>query len=1507
VTLDISGLTTPLKFAAHTLTSTIVGTLISGTQVINGNSSALVKFVVSPGGTLVSANPNGIINGSAGMFNFSAGTVTLDPAANYIFNGTNPQVTAGLSATVNNLTFSNAMGVTLSAATTINGTLEIDSGVLTTTSSTTPTANAVIAASGSYVSGPLALVYNGAEAQTFPIGKGGNARSVTVNYTSLDNPSTVTVEQFESAMGGTLPANTTQFASRYWTINQTGGSTLTYNLTLDGTGFPPSATALVLQQGSPDTSYGAAYTSPSYTATGLSSFGNFTLGAYVPPGADQLAFTTSPQTLTAGVTSGAITVQLQDSGGNPKTYATNLLVTLSSSSGTGLFRDAGDSTTISSVTIVAGNNSVTFKYRDTAAPATPTLTASTTGGVNLTTQQETVNAGAVSQLVFIGQPGGTNTGATLAPVVVQLEDQYGNLVLQSGTVITLTLTNGGSCILTGTNPQNTAGTGQAVFNDLAVTGFGTGMSLRATSPGLTPAVSSSFNITSLVIVKALNSTALNAGSSWTGGVEPGTNDTAQIDTTSVSTSIHTVDVGDNVSWYGINCVGWSANAGYTVTDTVGGHFITLGAGGVVGTNVTHSITFNNGFVLDSNQTWTWGASAVNNGTLNAVGGIVNGGYNFTLNSIQPIAVSGIISGVGSLTVTGSGAATMSSANTYSGNTVISGGTLALGASGSISNSPLVAVNNGGTFDVSGLALPFAATNQLLLGSDTLGSGRLNLGNTLVTNFNYISLSNAVLQMTVVNPAVANITVTNLNLGDGGAASAINITALPLTVPSQLPLIKYANATGTFNLTTGTLPVGASGYVSNNVANHSVDLVITGLPAGVWNGGSASDNNWSDAANWRGASLGGSDSLSFIGFARLNNTNDTANETAYSINFLAGAGAFALNGNSVTLAGNVLNSSASLETIDLGLKFGISLALNGGSAGLIIGGGLTNTLGSSGYTTLTLAGIGIITNFLNSTTSPGGTNSVAIASGTANWTLVDNSSATATTVPWEFNIAAGTFTFGNAGSAPNLTSTTANSAPLDNYVGNLVGGSAAFNMVNGTFTTVGRFDTAAVNSSTGLVSQVGGTLNIGSQFQGANGEASNEVSIVNLSGGTMNIGGGTGSFFVSSREAGTLTLSNSAVLTCGALDVARNAFGNTIGSVGVVNLNGGTLIASRVGTGTSNPQAGPPTSGINPSATFNFNGGTLKASANSGTFFQGAASIPITAIVTTGGAVVNDGGFAISVLEPLQHDSNLGAAADGGLIKNGSGTLTLTAVGTYTGNTVVNSGTLALTGSGAIANSAAIEIANGATLDVSAVAPFDIAASQTLAGNGSVNGSMQVDGTLSPGLSGIGTLTFTNDLTVNGNLIFGLNKFLAQSNSLVVVSGLLTNTGAGTLTVNNLGPALVAGDKFTLFSQPLTNGNALTLVPPVGVTFTNNLAVDGSIQVLSVSIAANPTNLTATVSGNLLAMSWPQDHLGWIAQSNSVSLANTNYWFDIPNSQNGTNLNITMNPGRTNVFYRLRHP
>jgi autotransporter-associated beta strand protein len=251
--------------------------------------------------------------------------------------------------------------------------------------------------------------------------------------------------------------------------------------------------------------------------------------------------------------------------------------------------------------------------------------------------------------------------------------------------------------------------------------------------------------------------------------------------------------------------------------------------------------------------------------------------------------------------------------------------------------------------------------------------------------------------------------------------------------------------------------------------------------------------------------------------------------------------------------------------------------------------------------------------------------------------------------------------------------------------------------------------------------------------------------------------------------------------------------------------------------------------------------------------------------------------------------------------------TLSAANTYTGETTLNGGTLSLGYSGSIATTPVITVNSNAILDVSGVA-FTLGVGQKLAGNGTVNGNVAADSVIRPGAP-VGTLTFNNDLTINGNLVFDLNKSLAQSNGAIHVVGTLANTSVGTLTVSNLGPGLVAGDKFTLFNQPLPNGLSLTIIPPAGVTFTNQLADDGSLTVLTAPplVNTNPTNITTSLSGNILTLSWPADYLGWRLLTNSVSATDTNAWFTYPGSATATNVVIPINPAKPHVFFRMIYP
>ena len=157
----------------------------------------------------------------------------------------------------------------------------------------------------------------------------------------------------------------------------------------------------------------------------------------------------------------------------------------------------------------------------------------------------------------------------------------------------------------------------------------------------------------------------------------------------------------------------------------------------------------------------------------------------------------------------------------------------------------------------------------------------------------------------------------------------------------------------------------------------------------------------------------------------------------------------------------------------------------------------------------------------------------------------------------------------------------------------------------------------------------------------------------VSGGTVTQNGASRRLIVGEGGVGTLTLAGAGrVSLAGPLQISSLS-----SSSGTVNLDGGTLTAPRVykGSGT---------------ATWNFDGGILRAGATTSVFMQGLSN----AFVQAGGAIVDTQGYSVTIAQPLLHDPTLGLP-DGGLTKRGVGTLTLSAANTYTGSTVIEAGTL----------------------------------------------------------------------------------------------------------------------------------------------------------------------------------------------------------------------------------------
>jgi len=199
------------------------------------------------------------------------------------FKGTSAaEIGGGGAITLNSLTVDNTAGITLGANLTVTGTLDFQNGKIATGTNLLTMGPAGIitnAASSKYVEGRLAQTFSSLATKIFPIGKGGNYRPITLQYTQLTGTSLVTAEQFETAIIGTLPDDVSLMTTgRQWNITQTGGSNYQYFVTLDPTGYTPETPVVILKKDG-ETISAFESTSPNYTnSSAFNSFSYFALG-----------------------------------------------------------------------------------------------------------------------------------------------------------------------------------------------------------------------------------------------------------------------------------------------------------------------------------------------------------------------------------------------------------------------------------------------------------------------------------------------------------------------------------------------------------------------------------------------------------------------------------------------------------------------------------------------------------------------------------------------------------------------------------------------------------------------------------------------------------------------------------------------------------------------------------------------------------------------------------------------------------------------------------------------------------------------------------------------------------------------------------------------------------------------------------------------------------------------------------------------------------------------------
>jgi fibronectin-binding autotransporter adhesin len=838
--------------------------------------------------------------------------------------------------------------------------------------------------------------------------------------------------------------------------------------------------------------------------------------------------------------------------------------------------------------------------------------------------------------------------------------------------------------------------------------------------------------------------------------------------------------------------------------------------------------------------------------------------------------SGPIGGDGSLTKAGAGSITLTATNTYTGGTVINAGTLAVdhdgettfgtlgggtttinGDNGSgLSGTLLFLANSSagsGTFNVTGGvvrngfggAVEFHDTStagnatftldgataggfMIFLGSSTAGNATLIVNDStndgVAGSLFFVDDSlGGTATVKVYGKALLDIGFHNggVTIGSLEGSGQVFLGANNLTVGGNNADTAFSGILDDFGLLgsltktgTGTLILsGTNTYTGGTTLSGGTLQLGDGGTAGSVSGDIANDGslvfNRSDAVTYASV-ISGSGSLTQAGNGTLTLSGDNTYTGGTTIN--AGTLQLGDGGTTGIVIGNIVNNAA--------LVFNRSDAV--AYAGVVSGSG---SLTQAGNGTLTLSGLNTYT---GATRVTAGTLALA----------ADNLLSPATTL----TLTGGTLDLGghaqtlaglgssSSGLVGNITTgavTTAGDAYLrsgsyaNTWSGTgrlLIGGNSSTTVtLNGTndSVTAGHDQVIIGHSTTGAA----GTVKLGN----ANALAA-ATENVHLWAGVLNLNGqanvransiviesGDTSALVNLTNASTASFAGGVTLVSGTAQ---------IGGVGNIALSG-TVSGAGGFTKTSS--------------------GTLTLSAANHTY-TGNTSILAGALVFSGtlasgdyhGTIANSGALTFSAPSASQTLAGV-ISGTGSLTKSGTGTLTLSAINTYTGNITIGGGTLRVTGtlgagaySGAIANSGALTFS----------APT---ADQTLSGVISGTGSLTKSGT--------GTLTLTATNTyAGGTVLNGGTLGLGAGNALG--SGLLTINGGNIRAVGNertLTNDITLNGDFTL--GRLTNlSGAIALTSDITLTSANPDSVEPVSSTLS-GVISGAHSLTFTEGTN----------------------------------------------------------
>jgi autotransporter-associated beta strand protein len=1499
----------------------------------DGNSAAVATSAITVGaGGASGVNAVFQNNSTAYILNSAdatgiAGTngVTLNGAGNVTFNGAN-SYTGPTTLNAGMLAVGNASAIANSAAIVLNGgTLDISaigslslgssqtlSGLGTINGSIAAPAGSVIIPGGTATAGTLAITNNltlNGQTMTFDLGftPSGGDKVVVGNTLTVNSTCTISLNYLQGTLlGGTYTLMT--FPS------MAGAGTFVLDTTYPGVTLNVNATSVTLSVGG-----GGGGTSSIWTNLLGGTWGATTnwQGNIIATNVDGVAdFSTLNITAARTVTINGIKTigylvfgdTVQDSNWTLST-GTNVLAV--SSGSPKVVVNNGQNTAISAS--LQGTQGFTKLGGGTL----------TLGGANVMTGGIVVNGGVLTGTA-VGSFGSVNTVATANPITLS-----NALLTISAALANSAWTN--NLIFTGTSNNITAGaatpgfrgsTGSSVISGSGIVTLNCG--------GNTPALAGHMDgFTGTLIINASSGGGLLFAHNQDSGFYPGADGI-----TGSAAAVFDFEGGGvnymyNGAMSGTNYMGELRGNSAAVLFAKNGRSgdVTLEIGGL-GTSSEFAGAFRDNRAGASPYTpinirkvgagtLTLSGTSLNTGTTDVRNGklLVTGNLGATPVTVRSGAIFELDGSANSPTIT-----------------VNTGGNFVVGAGANL-GSPAIALN--GSMDVTAFAGSFNLGSATLSGSGTINGGltlastSINPGpigaaGTLTLNGGDLSISGGTISFDLSNDPIngANdqlVVNGNLNLT---AAATINVNKLNGTLGGgTYPLIKF---TGLFNgIFNNLILVGAGPLDVLQLNGQEIDLVVSPVTSVTWTGGTAG-NLWDilTSPNWL---LNGTQTTFTNGeaavFTDLGATNPlvTIPATVAPVTVLVNSssnytftGADISDGSSLTKSGTgtltLLNTNTFVGSTFVNggtLKLGDGVANNGSVAGNIIDnsalvvanptdqsyGGVISGAGSfvkQGAGTLILTNDSLfsgITIISAGTLSLGDGVSTSGSLGTGRITNNSTLAINRTTTGTVSNNIAGTGGIVNVGSAPvTLKGTFSGTVSLTNDVGAGTLNLAASNSYSGGTFLIGGlimlenfsgFGTGNVsiddNAAGGIhLAPVLGTTNIlanniklplGSQQQfEMDGTSLGVQTTVRLTGVLSGGANGSSTVFVDSgvtgNTRGVLVLDNPANTFTTIPEVFRGTLAITSdGALG--NPANGIRVNSRT-------QWTPP---------FDVDQQGLRFDANAITL---GANRSIELVSTENIDVQN---FSATIAGPV---TGLG------LIKLGSGTLTLNGPGSLTSSTAVNAGKLIINNTWA----GDVSVASGATLG----------------GTGSIQGaaSISAGATIAPGAS-IGTLTVTNTVSLAAGS-FTLMEINASSLACDKIAGATTITFGGTLTVLNTGGTLALGQSFQLFNASSYVGNfTATNLPSLGGGLQWNWNPASGTLSVATGVSTNPTNITATVSGGNLNLSWPADHTGWRLQAQTNSTGLTTNWGTVPGSSSVNSMSFAIDPANRSVFFRLVYP